>query len=97
MIIVFIALLISFGIYRGLTVKKARSYLWVLLSILALGFNNLIIDMSITGKTDCGSYFEPDTGCSNILPGWFVLFSLGLLLLATAISLYITIKFRRKS
>ena len=97
MIILPAVLIIAFGIYRGLTVKKARPYLWLLLSVLVLGFNNLVIDMSLTGKTDCGSYFEPDIGCSNILPGWFVLFSLGLLLLAIVISLYMIIKFRRKT
>ena len=97
MIIIPAALIIIFGIYRGLVVKKARPYLWLLLSILVLGFNNLIIDLSLTGKTDCGSYFEPDIGCSNILPGWFVPFSLGLLLLAIAFSLLISIKFRHKT
>lgn len=97
MIIIFLVLVISFAVYRGLRVKKARIFLCLLLSILVLGFNNLIIHIALTRKADCGKYFDRDLGCSNILPGWFVIFTLGLLFLATTISLYVAIKFKGKS
>lgn len=92
--IIIVSAIILTALYRAARTPKARTHLYALISILILGLNNFMISMDTTNKTDCGKYFDQDIGCSNILPGWLIPLSLGLLLLASVLSVYILIKFR---
>jgi hypothetical protein len=76
-------LLIVAALYLSAKQPSRRYLLKALFVVVLLGFIDFILHIYYLLENNCGSKYDPDIGCLNVLPGWLT--ELGMLLLLVAI------------
>lgn len=94
--IVLIALL-CISLYWAYKTPSLKRWFIALGSVLLVGAITFLLDLYYGLQTNCGAKYDPDLGCSNVLPSWWVGLGLGMLLVSVLLSLVILyLSFRRK-
>lgn len=97
MIAIVLILLCCISLYWAYKTTGMNRWFIALGSALAAGAIILILSIYFGLQTNCGAKYDPDLGCLNVLPSWWVSLGLGMLLVSVVLSLAVLyLSFRRK-
>lgn len=99
MIAILLIVLFCMSLYWAHKTPGMKRWFIALSSTLVVGAITLLLDIYYGAQTNCGAKYDPDLGCSRVLPSWWVSLGLGMLLLSVLLSvaaLYLSFK-RSKS
>jgi hypothetical protein len=89
MIAIFLIVLFCISLYGAHKTLSMRRWFIALSATLLVGAITFILSIVYGVQADCGAKYDPDLGCLNALPSWWVSLGLGMLLLSVLLSIVI--------